>query len=171
MEGIHLHSSKKGFEGNVWKMDYPLNGLWGRDLEVDPSSPLLPSSSSSYPGKVLCALVNALLIEFVDEASGETHVARACTGKLYLNGRRNLLAALRTPGAVETFLPRGTPLRIRVARAHREERVVLLRDEFGRDSLILEENNKRRPDAIKRLARTGTNKEKRFAEMKVKLFC
>ncbi len=176
-----LRTERKKRRGSVWRlveeeeedflgaMDYPQNGLIGPEPGVAPpvapgdSPELLPSSTGSYPGKVLCSLVNAVFFEFVDEESRTTLLARAVPGKLYLNGRRNLLALLRTPGAVATFLQAGAPVRLRVARAEREEDLIFLRDEFGRRTVVPDGDgaSRKRPDAIRRIVRTGTDKKSR----------
>ncbi len=147
-------------------MEFALNGLQGEDPGVRPSE---PAQSPSQSGAVFRSFLNALFVEFVDEESGESCLAAAVPGKTYLNGRRNMLSVLRTPGAAAALFPPGTPVRLRAARAREEQRLVFLRDEQGRHSVVLEAQESGRAsskagmmtDAIKRLNRVGTDRQVR----------
>ncbi len=149
-------------------MDFTYNGLNAEDFGVCPPatpcespSSLLPSPTSAYSGRILCSLINAIFVDFVDEDTGQSCLARCTPGKMYLNGKRNLLSLLRTPSCAAALLPPGTPVRMRVAKAAKEQKLIFFKDEYGNQTVALDSEESTKYHPMKRMLRMGKEKTPR----------
>ena len=115
-------------------------------------------------GVVIAAHINAVILE-VQLGAGRTVFARMTPGRMYLNGRRNLLTAFRTDAHLAQFFPTGLRIRVSVAEAEIPEHLIAFTDRLGAPCITHgdESKVKRNLDSFKKQLKTAKEGSRREA--------